>query len=238
MGSGFAYQGEVSPHRQGRRRGEPSGALSPLAFVDFLQNHDQIGNRPLGDRLAAQADEAALAAALVVTLLAPMPPLLFMGEEWGAAQPFPFFCDFREPLATAVRNGRREEFKAAYAELGGVIPDPLAEATFRSAVLDWGARSSPAGQRRLRLVRELLAVRRREVTPHLAGAKFGSARCDDKALTANWSLGDGTALILLANLTDVDADMPAGFQSGRPIWGGEPAGKLKPWTVFWSIGAG
>jgi maltooligosyltrehalose trehalohydrolase len=238
LGSGFAYQGEVSPHRQGRRRGEPSGALSPLAFVDFLQNHDQIGNRPLGDRLAAQADEAALAAALAVTLLAPMPPLLFMGEEWGAAQPFPFFCDFPEPLATAVRNGRREEFKAAYAELGGAIPDPLAEATFRSAVLDWEARSSPAGQRRLRLVRELLAIRRREIAPHLAGATFGTAQCDDKVLTANWSLGDNTALILLANLSDADADMPAGFQSGRPIWGGEPAGKLEPWAVFWSIGAG
>jgi maltooligosyltrehalose trehalohydrolase len=238
LGSGFAYQGEVSPHRQGRRRGEPSGALSPLAFVDFLQNHDQIGNRPLGDRLATQADEAALAAALAVTLLAPMPPLLFMGEEWGAAQPFPFFCDFPEPLATAVRNGRREEFKAAYAELGGAIPDPLAEATFRSAVLDWGARSSLAGQRRLRLVRELLAVRRREVTQHLTGAMFGSGRCDDEVLTANWSLGDGSALILLANLSGADADMPADFQSGRPIWGGEPAGKLKPWAVLWSIGAG
>ena len=238
LGSGFAYQGEVSPHRQGRGRGEPSGMLSPLAFVDFLQNHDQIGNRPLGDRLATQADEAALAAALAVTLLAPMPPLLFMGEEWGAAQPFPFFCDFPEPLATAVRNGRREEFKAAYAELGGAIPDPLAEATFRSAVLDWEARSSPAGQRRLRLVRELLAIRRREIAPHLAGATFGTAQCDDKVLTANWSLGDNTALILLANLSDADADMPAGFQSGRPIWGGEPAGKLEPWAVFWSIGAG
>jgi maltooligosyltrehalose trehalohydrolase len=167
-----------------------------------------------------------------------MPPLLFMGEEWGAAQPFPFFCDFPEPLATAVCNGRREEFRAAYAERGDAIPDPLAEATFRSAVLDWGARSSPAGQRRLRLVRELLAVRRREIAPHLAGAKFGAARCDDKVLTANWSLGDGTALILLANLSDADADMPAGFQSGRPIWGGEPTDKLAPWTVFWSIGAG
>src|SRR5262249_28352033 len=94
LSSGFAYQGELSRHRQGRGRGEPSGALSPLAFVNFLQNHDQIGNRPLGDRLAVQTDDAAGAAALAVTLLAPMPPLLFMGEEWGAIQPFPFFCDF------------------------------------------------------------------------------------------------------------------------------------------------
>ena len=142
LSAGFAYQGEVSAHRQGRRRGEASGSLSPLGFVNFLQNHDQIGNRPLGDRLSVQADEAALTAALAMTLLAPMPPLLFMGEEWGSRQPFPFFCDFAGPLADAVRKGRREEFKVAYAEMGDEIPDPLAEETFRSAVLDWDARKS------------------------------------------------------------------------------------------------
>ena len=130
----------------------------------------------MGDRLARQSDEAPLAAALAVTLLAPMPPLLFMGEEWGATQPFPFFCDFPEPLAGAVRQGRREEFRQAYAELGDGIPDPLAEATFRSAVLDWEARSTPGGQRRLALVRDLLAIRRREIVPHLA--KLRSERRD------------------------------------------------------------
>jgi len=238
LGTGFAYQGEASLHRQGRRRGEPSAALSPLAFVDFLQNHDQIGNRPRGDRLAAQADEAALPAALAITLIAPMPPLLFMGEEWGAAQPFPFFCDFPEPLATAVRNGRRAEFKAAYAELGDAIPDPLAEDTFRAAVLDWEARASPAGQRRLALVRALLAVRRREVMPHLADATFGSAQCDEGVLTVNWSLGGGRSLGLLANLSDATASAPQPLPPGRPIWGGEPADRLAPWAVFWSIGAG
>ncbi len=237
LSSGFAYQGEVSPHRRGRQRGEPSGLLSPLAFVDFLQNHDQIGNRPLGNRLATQVDEIPLEAALAVTLLAPMPPLLFMGEEWGATQPFPFFCDFPEPLATAVRKGRREEFKSAYAGLGDDIPDPLSEATFRSAVLDWGARSTPAGQRRLGFVRDLLAVRRREIAPHLSGARFGAARCDDKVLTANWSLAGGGSLILLANLSDAGADLHRHFRSGRSIWGGEPTGKLSPWAVFWSIGA-
>jgi len=84
LSSGFAYQGEPSQHRHDRNRGEASGSLSPLAFVNFLQNHDQIGNRPLGDRLAIHSAEPALTAALAVTLLAPMPPLLFMGEEWGA----------------------------------------------------------------------------------------------------------------------------------------------------------
>ncbi len=144
LSSGFAYQGEASRHRQGRSRGEVSTGLSPLAFVNFLQNHDQVGNRPLGDRLATQVHEAALTAALVITLIAPMPPLMFMGEEWGSTQPFPFFCDFHGALADAVRKGRREEFKAAaaYAELREEVRDPLEEATFRSAVLDWDASSS------------------------------------------------------------------------------------------------
>jgi maltooligosyltrehalose trehalohydrolase len=237
LSSGFAYQGEVSLHRAGHRRGESTASLSPLAFVDFLQNHDQIGNRPLGDRLVTQADEAAVSAALAVTLLAPMPPLLFMGEEWGSQQPFPFFCDFPEPLATAVRKGRRAEFKDAYAEMGELIPDPLAEKTFRLAQLGWTARAAPDGRRRLALVRELLSIRRREVVPHLPHTQFGSAQCEGTVLTAHWPLGNEAALVLLANLADVQADRPSHFQPGRAIWGGDPAGKLPAWSVFWSIGA-
>jgi maltooligosyltrehalose trehalohydrolase len=237
LSSGFAFQGEASAYRQGRRRGEASGHLSPFAFVNFLQNHDQIGNRPLGERLITQAGEAPLAAALAITLLAPMPPLLFMGEEWGARQPFPFFCDFPEPLATAVRKGRCEEFKVAYAAFGDDIPDPLLAETFRAAVLDWDARSSPPGRERLALVSELLAIRRREIVPHLSKARFGAARCADDVLTADWRLGEGRSLILLANLSDRATERPGPFRSGQPIWGGEPAGKVAPWAVFWSIGA-
>ena len=237
LSSGFAYQGEISLHRSGRRRGESCASLAPPAFVNFLQNHDQIGNRPLGNRLATQASEAALNAALAITLLAPMPPLLFMGDEWGSRQPFPFFCDFPEPLATAVRNGRRAEFKDAYAEMGEAIPDPLAETTFRLAKLDWSARPAPAGQRRLALVRDLMSVRRREIVPHLPHAQFGAAQCDGTVLTAHWPLGNGTALILLANLADAEADRPSRFQAGRTIWGGDPGSKLPAWGVFWSVGA-
>jgi malto-oligosyltrehalose trehalohydrolase len=237
LSSGFVFQGEPSAHRKGRRRGQASGHLSPLAFVNFLQNHDQIGNRPLGERLITQAGESALAAALAITLIAPMPPLLFMGEEWAARQPFPFFCDFPEPLASAVRKGRREEFKAGYAAFGDDIPDPLAEETFRAAVLDWDARSSPSGRERLALVSGLLAVRRSEIAPHLSKARFGSAQCDDGALTADWRLGENRSLILLANLSDRGTEVPARVRRGRPIWGGEPTGKIAPWAVFWSIGA-
>jgi maltooligosyltrehalose trehalohydrolase len=236
LSSGFAYQGEISPHREGRRRGEVSGSLSPLAFIAFLQNHDQIGNRPLGDRLARQADQAALTAALAITLLAPMPPLLFMGEEWGSAQPFPFFCDFQGTLADAVRRGRRQEFKQAYAELAEGIPDPLADATFLSAVLDWNERGQPEGARRLALVRDLLITRRREIVPHLRGAAFGCAQCDGAVLSANWRIGQDKTLVLMANLSEAASERPPGVRTGRPIWGGDPAVQLPPWAVFWSIG--
>jgi 1,4-alpha-glucan branching enzyme len=208
--------------------------LPPSAFVNFLQNHDQIGNRPLGDRLATQASEAALTAALAITLLAPMPPLLFMGEEWGSEKPFPFFCDFHGDLAEAVRKGRREEFKSAYAQMGDDIPDPLAEETFRSAVLDWDMRAAPEGQKRLTLVRELLTTRRKEIVPRLAGARFGAAECDGPLLKANWRLGDGSQLFLLANLSD--QPQPADPHKAQPIWGGPIPHMLPAWSVFWGIG--
>ena len=129
-------------------------------------------------------------AALAITLLAPMIPMLFMGEEWGSTAPFPFFCDFQGDLADAVRKGRRKEFAGAYAKYGDEVPDPLDEATFRSAVLDWNARDLPKAHRRLTLVRELLSIRRREIVPRLAGARFGEASAEDNGLlTAKWKHG-------------------------------------------------
>jgi maltooligosyltrehalose trehalohydrolase len=235
--SGFVYQGEAAAFWGGKRRGEPSGGLPPSAFVNFLQNHDQIGNRPLGDRLESIADPKAIEAALAVTLLAPMIPMLFMGEEWGSKAPFPFFCDFQGELATAVRNGRRREYDWAYAKYGEEVPDPLAAATFQSAVLDWQAREAPAGQRRLALVRELLAIRRREIAPRLAGAAFGDARADDNCLlTANWRMGDGAILRLTANLSANEISNTSAQTQGIPIWGGAAGDPLPPWSVSWRIG--
>ena len=236
LGSGFVYQGEASAHRGGQLRGEPSGALSPTAFVNFLQNHDQIGNRALGDRLESLAEDKAIEAALAITLLAPMIPMLFMGEEWGSTAPFPFFCDFQGDLADAVRNGRRKEFAGAYAKYGDEIPDPLDEATFRSAVLDWNARDLPKAHRRLTLVRDLLSVRRREIVPRLAGARFGDASVeDDGLLSAHWRMGDGTLLHLLANLSDRVINFETGM-TGTKIWGGDLSDAISPWAVHWHIG--
>src|SRR5262249_52825007 len=144
LAEGFAFQGEPSPHRDGRARGEPSAHLRPTAFVPFLQNHDQVGNRAYGERIGQVAEPGPLRAATAVLLLSPQPPLLFMGEEWIATTPFPFFCDFQGELAARVREGRRgefarfERFRDEAARL--LIPDPGADATFDSAHLNWDQR--------------------------------------------------------------------------------------------------
>ncbi|MBR0795210.1 malto-oligosyltrehalose trehalohydrolase [Bradyrhizobium jicamae] len=235
LASGYVYQGEVSAFWGGKHRGEPSGMLSPTCFINFLQNHDQIGNRPLGDRLVTAARPAAVEAALAVTLIAPTTPMLFMGEEWGATSPFPFFCDFKGALADAVRKGRREEFAWAYAKYGDDIPDPLDEKTVRSAVLDWSAPHREPNRSRLALVRDLLAVRRCEITPRLAGARFGDARVVDDLLTAHWQMGDGSTLRLAANLSDREsAGVPN--SKGTSIWGGALSDHLPAWAVRWRIG--
>ncbi len=234
LGSGFVYQGEPSEHRGGEPRGEPSGELPPLAFINFLQNHDQIGNRALGDRLESLARPEAVEAALAITLLAPTVPMLFMGEEWGSQAPFPFFCDFHGDLAEAVRQGRRKEFAGAYEKYGDDVPDPLDESTFKSAVLDWSERAKSPGAKRLALVKQLLAIRHEMLVPRLRGAKFGDAAATDQGLlTADWRLGDGATLRLAANLS---AEQLTAKQSvGTKVWGDDWDGIIPPWAVSWRL---
>jgi maltooligosyltrehalose trehalohydrolase len=235
LASGFVYQGEAAAFWGSKLRGEPSGGLSPTAFVNFLQNHDQVGNRAFGERLESLAKADGIEAALAVTLLAPTVPMLFMGEEWGSRVPFPFFCDFQGGLADAVRKGRREEYAWAYARYGAEVPDPLDPDTFKSAVLDWEQQDAPEGRERLTLVRRLLTARREEITPRLAGAAFGEAKAADSGLlTAHWRMGDGATVRLIANLSATNVAQPL-EATGRPIWGGEPAEILPPWSVFWRI---
>jgi len=217
---GFAYQGDPSPYRDGARRGEPSAHLPLTAFVNFLQNHDQVGNRAFGERLTVLAPEAALRAATIVLLLSPSPPLLFMGQEWGSVHPFPFFCDFHGDLARAVTEGRRREFARFPAfqdpEARERIPDPNAEATFRSAVLDWQALEEHGHRLWLEMHRELLAIRQQALVPLLAGGRHGRSRWEalaDRALRAEWGLSEGSQLTLLANFGPrdfPDISRPAG----------------------------
>ena len=238
LGSGFVYQGEASAHRGGKSRGEPSGALAPVGFINFLQNHDQIGNRALGDRLESIADPRAIEAGLAMTMLAPMVPMLFMGEEWGSRAPFPFFCDFRGDLADAVRQGRRREFESAYARYGDGIPDPLDPSTVQSAVLDWETCDTQPGWKRHKLVQDLLTIRRREIVPRLAGAGFGGAHAANNGLlTAHWRMGDGATLSLFANLSDHDiSDTSSDTPGGTLIWGSALGEGMPAWSVRWHIG--
>jgi malto-oligosyltrehalose trehalohydrolase len=207
LAEGFAYQGERSLHRGGSPRGEPSMHLPPTAFVAFLQNHDQVGNRAFGERIGMLAPNEAVRALAAVLLLAPSPPLLFMGEEWDAPQPFPFFCDLGADLADSVRDGRRREFER-FPEFQDPaardrIPDPMADATFEAAVLDWNDRCEPTRQERCSFYRDLLTLRRREIVPRLVnigGHCGGFQLYGERGLLAWWRLGDGGRLSLMANL--------------------------------------
>jgi maltooligosyltrehalose trehalohydrolase len=241
LAEGFAYQGEPSPFRDGRPRGEPTAALRPTAFVNFLQNHDQIGNRALGDRLTVLACPERLAAAVAILLLAPSPPLLFMGEEWGTYRPFLYFCDFAGELAQQVTAGRRREFAGfeGFRDDASLlrIPDPSVRSTFESSKLDWSEEELPADTKWLDLYRTLLALRQREIVPHLSG-KGGGARfriLHDQAIAVDWQLGDGCELHLLCNLSD--ATLPGSpLPKGRLVYGTAPAdASLPPWTVMWFL---
>lgn len=206
---GFAWQGEASPYRGGELRGEPSWQLPAAGFVAFLQNHDQVGNRALGERLSALTRPQTMKAAMAAMLLSPQPPLLFMGEEFAAATPFLFFCDFGPDLRDAVREGRRKEFAkfARFSEPAArvAIPDPCALETFASSRLDWSCLERPEHRERLEHTRQLLQLRAWELNHRLAGARAQEAVVlAPGALRAAWRLGDGSTLSLLLNLSRGD----------------------------------
>jgi maltooligosyltrehalose trehalohydrolase len=241
---GFVYQGDPSRNRNGEPRGEPSADLPPLAFVDFLQNHDQVGNRALGERLTALAPPEAVRACQAVLLLSPHVPLLFMGEEWGARTPFQFFCDFHGELAQAVRDGRRREFAAFFEDPKDEVPDPLAEATFARSRLDWEESRRPEHAEWLAHTRRLLELRARELAPRLAAGETHVEAADvvgRHGLSLCWRLGDGSRLTLLANL-GLDPWAPDMAPRGRLLHatcdgqdasGPEP--RLPSWSAAWFL---
>jgi maltooligosyltrehalose trehalohydrolase len=208
LGEGFIYQGEGMAHQDGRPRGKPSGHLPPTAFVSFLQNHDQVGNRALGERLTTLVAPDRLRAATALLLLSPQIPLLFMGDEIGSRTPFFFFTDFHDELADIVREGRRKEFAhfAAFAseDARAQIPDPNAETTLENS------RPAPGedAEQWRGLYRDLLVLRHTEIVPRLRGSTTQGARVlGQGAVEAAWTLGDGTALIVVLNLGDAAVDV-------------------------------
>ncbi len=252
LAEGFSYQGEPYPQWRGHPRGQFSRHLPPTAFVSFLQNHDQVGNRALGRRITELAPPEVVEALMAILLLAPSPPLLFMGEEWAAREPFPFFCDFDDDLGRQVREGRLREFGrfAAFRdpETRQRIPDPNDPTTFQSAVLDWDAPGQPPHHRRLALYRELLELRHHWIVPRLAAIPPRPARwrrVGRGGLRVRWTLADRSELTLLANLSSDPSEQEVATPRGRrlleiPRARHDPTHRidtrrLGPWTVLWGL---
>lgn len=216
LAEGFVYQGEPSPHHDGERRGTPSADLPATRFVNFLQNHDQVGNRAFGERLIALTSAARLKAATALLLLAPQIPLLFMGEEFGARSPFLFFTDFAGGLADAVRQGRGREFARdpAFQSDANDVPDPNDLATFASSrpvapadAEDWSA-----------FYARLLRLRHRHIAPRLTGVTaLGGGVLGPAAVFAQWRLADDAVLSIAMNLGDDAATFEA--PAGELLWG-------------------
>jgi len=246
---GFAYQGDRSKYHQAVR-GETSRHLPPTAYVSFLQNHDQVGNRAFGERITSLADEQAVKAAIAILLLAPSPPLLFMGEEFSARTPFLFFCDFDGKLAADVTQGRRAEF-AGFRQFRSQkmrerIPDPNDEQTFIRSKIDWQSLEGEQGQNRLQFYRALLSLRKKEISPllHCAETRADFRTYAQGGIAVEWRLGDAV-LSLVANLSSAaTAAIPR--PCGRGIYVsssdlsadldlGQKQIEMPAWSVAWFL---
>ncbi|MTD25898.1 malto-oligosyltrehalose trehalohydrolase [Erwinia sorbitola] len=210
LAEGFVYQGEISK-QSGEPRGVDSRSQHPTAFVDFIQNHDQIGNRAQGERLISLAGAERTKVLLATLLLSPHIPLLFMGEEYGESNPFLFFTDFHGDLARAVREGRAKEFEGHTGHEGESVPDPNAKTTFDTSKLDWQKQESQHGIAWLAFTRQLLALRHQYIVPLLANPGGGQGQVVRTApgfLAVSWRFPQGT-LSLALNIGADTQPLPA-----------------------------
>ena len=187
-------QVEEGQEREGRDtpRGKPSQHLQPSAFVNAIQTHDQIGNRPHGERLITLADKQGVEIAYGMLLVAPYIPMIVMGEERGEQAPFLFFADFEGDLADAIREGRAKEI-GAIAAAEEPPPDPLALETFLASKLRWN--TDATAQHWLSLTRRALAFRRDYVVPLIKSGREGPAqvrRIGTGAIEAHWQFAAGS----------------------------------------------
>jgi maltooligosyltrehalose trehalohydrolase len=248
----FVYDGCYSPFWQ-CRHGTPVGGMDRTRFVVYVQNHDQVGNQPQGDRFGTLLSPPAQRLAAGLLLLSPFTPLIFMGEEYGEKRPFPFFCSFDDPaLIAAVRQGRREEFAALAFRWNAEIPDPQAEKTFRSAVLSWEFSSDPGQAGLNALYRALLSARRQ--WPPLRDAQNTRARLVSPAYFASEETsspllilerGGKEGIIACANLGPAAPALPPLPLDGRqlllsteePRYGGQrlrdrPFDRILPYEIL------
>jgi 1,4-alpha-glucan branching enzyme len=220
MTDGFASLEGVSADQAGT-----ADRVPPQARVSYLQNHDQIGNRAFGERLASLVGSEQLRVMTAMLMLSPQIPLLFMGEEYGETQPFLFFADYQGELGEAVRCGRQGEAE----NFGGMppgktaddLPDPLDPLTFAASKLRWQRAESPAGRLQLAFMRQLADIRQRHIVPLLSDCSLPSFEvhpADDGIVAIDWSFA-GPVLELRANLLAERRSVPP--LRGEPIYGGE-----------------
>ncbi len=221
--SGWLFTGQPCAPG-GKPRGKPAPELPAQAFVYCIQNHDQVGNRPLGDRLAHAISEDAFCAASTLLLYLPMTPLLFMGQEWAASTPFQFFTDHDEALGPLISEGRRQEFKHftgfSSPDRRDAIPDPQALETFTRSRLRWSERDEPRHARVLAVHRTLLALRRQDPVLREAGRGDLHLEGRDPLLVVRCTTARGQRLLAL-NLSRAPvaaADLPFDPQTWRVLF--------------------
>ena len=193
---GYVFDGQFSEFRQ-RYHGRPAGDLPGSSFVCCLQDHDQVGNRPFGERTAALVTPDLLKVGAALVLLAPFVPMVFEGEEWGASTPFFYFTDHQDPeLGEAVRQGRRREFPLTG---GAEVPDPQALDTFLQSKLDWSEVRREPHRSLLEWHRDLIALRRREPDLRALDRKLVNTAFDEKD---RWIVVRRGKFSIVANLAD------------------------------------
>jgi len=217
---GWFYEGQRSENL-GHARGTSASDAPPPAFVHCIQNHDQVGNRALGERLGADVSPAAYRAMSTLLLLAPYTPLLFMGQEWNASAPFLYFTDHNAELGRLVTEGRRKEFAGFKRFAGTEVPDPQALDTFTRSKLDWSEAERPPHAGVRTLYRELLQLRASE--PALRERRRGQydARAlDGQGLVLERRGPGGSFLVFLCVKGTLEQALPAG--AGLVLWSEAP----------------
>jgi maltooligosyltrehalose trehalohydrolase len=218
---GWFYQGQRSRNHD-KPRGTPADGLPPRGFVHCIQNHDQVGNRALGDRLTESVGLDVYRAASALLLLSPYTPLLWMGQEWAATTPFQYFTDHPEELGKLVTEGRRKEFGkfSAFADpaVRERIPDPQAPSTFENSRLRWDEAERMPHAGILALYRELIALRRSHpALRRRARDAFAVAALGEHALALRRTGDDGRALLLVLSFRGpVTVDLDAAEETRAP----------------------
>jgi len=236
INSGWIYQGQPNPLTN-RPRGRPASGLDAPAFVYCIQNHDQVGNRALGERLTAAVSIDAWRMASALLLFLPMTPLIFMGQEWAASTPFLYFTDHDPELGAKVSAGRREEFKhfRAFADplARERIPDPQDPETFERSRLRWEERDRGEHARTFRLYRELLSLRRSDPVLRVCTREGLRAGVEGSVLRVIRAVG-GAERVLLANFSDQRVELDPLRPDGSSVLlsTGEPGAEgLAPWSA-------